>query len=210
MAARRRVPRQGQGSQAAPQPGARPSPPSCHGACAPPRDASVLARARLGERSLLHDRRRALLAAWSSHHDSEDSLKRGGYHSRHLVHAAHQLRHVFPECDQLDAVLPLPTRECIDPPVGGMSSIRLLVSVEATVDQLHVRPSLHAQSNAYAYDREHQAGEFHIHPGNRSSGLGRTAVPGRDWDRKRKPVSNGFPARGCRSTLPECVIVTPD
>ena len=55
-----------------------------------PRHASVFVRARRGERSLLHDRRPAILAAAAGHHHSEDRLQRGGYHSRRLVHAARQ------------------------------------------------------------------------------------------------------------------------
>ena len=43
-----------------------------------PRHVSVFVRARRGERSLLHDRRPAILAGAASHHDSEDSLQRGG------------------------------------------------------------------------------------------------------------------------------------
>ena len=61
-----------------------------------PRHASVFVRARRGERSLLNDRQPTILAAAPGNHDSEDSLQRGGYHSRRLVHAARQRRYVFP------------------------------------------------------------------------------------------------------------------
>ena len=68
---------------------------------------------------MLHDRGLAILAVAASHHYSEYSLKRSGYHSRHLVNTARQFRYIPPHCGKLAvegrAVLPLLTLEGVDP-----------------------------------------------------------------------------------------------
>ena len=132
---------------------------------------SVLVRTRLPERGLLRYRGATILTVAASHHDSADSLKRGGHHSRHLVNAARQLRDLPAHCGEGHAELSLLPLEGSDSLVDIVEALvkmpvrvvdSLVDVVKAPVYQLHIRPSLRSQTNGSRNDCEREAERFHI------------------------------------------------